>query len=137
VSRMSGRRRKRAASELPNSATRGFRSLLVPIDKPPLSDRVLGRVALLPVAEASELTLLHVVPDRLPLDDDMHQYPQHLRNSLAYLDVPTLGQPEAFIRVKDGLFDSSGGIGPDSREFLQGWMDRYVDWVKRHPNEQS
>src|SRR5688500_14359735 len=32
---------------------------------------------------------------------------QHLRNVLAYLDVPTLGQPEAFIHVKDGLFDDN------------------------------
>lgn len=35
---------------------------------------------------------------------------QHLRNSLAYLDVPTLGQPEAFIHVREGLFDASGDI---------------------------
>lgn len=57
---------------------------------------------------------------------------QHLRNMLAYLDMPTLGQPEAFIHVKDGLFDDDGGIGKDSREFLQGWMDAYVAWVKKH-----
>ena len=57
---------------------------------------------------------------------------QHLRNVLAYLDVPTLGQPEAFIHAKDGLFDEKGNIGPDSIKFLQGWMDRYVAWVKRH-----
>ena len=57
---------------------------------------------------------------------------QHLRNILAYLDVPTLGQPEAFIQAKDGLFDADGSIGPASRQFLQGWMDRYVAWVKRH-----
>lgn len=57
---------------------------------------------------------------------------QHLRNVLAYLDVPTLGQPEAFIHVKDGLFDSAGNIGPDSKAFLQRWMDQYVAWVKRH-----
>jgi chromate reductase, NAD(P)H dehydrogenase (quinone) len=57
---------------------------------------------------------------------------QHLRNILAYLDVPTLGQPEAFIHAKDGLFDKAGDIGPDSRQFLQSWMDRYVAWVKRH-----
>ncbi|HOE17371.1 MAG TPA: NAD(P)H-dependent oxidoreductase [Syntrophorhabdaceae bacterium] len=56
---------------------------------------------------------------------------QHLRNILAYLDVPTLGQPEAFIQMKDGLFDETGSIGPASREFLQGWMDRYVAWVKK------
>ncbi len=56
---------------------------------------------------------------------------QHLRNMLAYLDVPTLGQPEAFIHAKDGLFDDAGDIGPDSRKFLQGWMDAYVAWVKK------
>lgn len=57
---------------------------------------------------------------------------QHLRNVLAYLDVPTLGQPEAFIQAKDGLFDGDGNIGPDSKKFLQTWMDRYEAWVKKH-----
>jgi chromate reductase, NAD(P)H dehydrogenase (quinone) len=57
---------------------------------------------------------------------------QHLRNILAYLDVPTLGQPEAFIHAKDGLFDKAGDIGPDSRQFLQTWMDRYIAFVKQH-----
>jgi chromate reductase, NAD(P)H dehydrogenase (quinone) len=57
---------------------------------------------------------------------------QHLRNILAYLDVPTLGQPEAFIQAKEGLFDEGGNIGADSKQFLQGWMDRYVAWVKKH-----
>lgn len=58
---------------------------------------------------------------------------QHLRNMLAYLDVPTLGQPEAFVQVREGLFDDAGNIAnPDTRKFLQGWMDRYVAWVKKH-----
>ncbi len=57
---------------------------------------------------------------------------QHLRNVLAYLDAPTLGQPEVFLQVKEGLFDAEGDIGPASRSFLQGWMDRYVAWVKQH-----
>jgi chromate reductase len=57
---------------------------------------------------------------------------QHLRNILAYLDVPTLGQPEAFVQAKDGLFDAEGNIGEASKQFLQGWVDQYVAWVKRH-----
>ncbi len=57
---------------------------------------------------------------------------QHLRNILAYLDVPTLGQPEAFLQMKDGLFESDGSIGAASNQFLQGWMDRYAEWVKMH-----
>ena len=57
---------------------------------------------------------------------------QHLRNILAYLDVPTLGQPEAFIQAKDGLFDESGNLGTGSKKFLQNWMDQYVAWIKKH-----
>ncbi|HNO76243.1 MAG TPA: NAD(P)H-dependent oxidoreductase [Nitrosomonas mobilis] len=57
---------------------------------------------------------------------------QHLRNVLAYLDVPTLGQPEAFIQIKDGMFDEAGNISADSKEFLQNWINRYVAWVKKH-----
>lgn len=56
---------------------------------------------------------------------------QHLRNILAYLNVPTLGQPEAFIQAKANLFDQSGNIGTDSKEFMQAWMDYYLAWVKK------
>lgn len=57
---------------------------------------------------------------------------QHLRNVLAYLDAPTMGQPEAFVQAKDGLFDANGNVCASSREFLQRWVDRYVAWVKAH-----
>ncbi len=57
---------------------------------------------------------------------------QHLRNILAYLDVPTLGQPEAFLQATDNLFASNGDIGDGSRKFLQGWMDHFVEWVKKN-----
>lgn len=57
---------------------------------------------------------------------------QHLRNVLAYLDVPTLGQPEGFIHAKEGLFDADGNVGEGSKKFLQGWVDAYAAWVKKH-----
>ncbi len=57
---------------------------------------------------------------------------QHLRNVLAYLDVPTLGQPEGFIHAKEGLFDADGNVGEGSKKFLQGWVDAYAGWVKKH-----
>lgn len=57
---------------------------------------------------------------------------QHLRNVLAYLDVPTLGQPEVFIHAKEGLFDEAGNIGEGSKKFLQNWIEQYVAWVKKH-----
>jgi chromate reductase len=57
---------------------------------------------------------------------------QHLRGMLGYLNMPTLGQPEVFMHVKDGFFDSAGGIAnADTRKFLQTWMERYVAWVKK------
>lgn len=55
---------------------------------------------------------------------------QHLRNILAYLDMPIMGQPEAFIQNKEDLFDAAGNIGPASKDFLQKWIDSFHDWVK-------
>lgn len=58
---------------------------------------------------------------------------QHLRNVLAYLDVPTLGQPEAFVHVKDGYFGADGTIAnEEGRKFMQKWVDAYVAFVKLH-----
>ena len=58
---------------------------------------------------------------------------QVLRPILGYLDMPTLGQPEVFIHAKEGFFDAAGNIASEgSKKFLQGWMDRYVAWVKAH-----
>jgi chromate reductase, NAD(P)H dehydrogenase (quinone) len=58
---------------------------------------------------------------------------QHLRNSLAYLDMPTLGQPEVFLQAKEGFFDAGGGIADDrTRTFLQTWMSRYLAYVQTH-----
>jgi chromate reductase len=58
---------------------------------------------------------------------------QHLRNVLAYLDMPTLGQPEMFIQNKPGLFNASGEIGADdTRQFLQKFMERFDAFVRQH-----
>jgi chromate reductase len=57
---------------------------------------------------------------------------QHLRNVLAYLDMPTLGQPEVFIQHKPGLFDDQGRLSESTGKFMQGWMDNYVAFVRRH-----
>jgi chromate reductase len=57
---------------------------------------------------------------------------QHLRNVLAYLDVPTLAQPEVFIHFKEDLIADDGSIANDStRKFLQGFVDDYVAWIRR------
>lgn len=43
-----------------------------------------------------------------------------------------LGQPEAFIHVKDGIFYEDSNIGAESKQFLQNWIDKYILWVKKH-----
>lgn len=55
---------------------------------------------------------------------------QHLRNVLSFLNIPLLAQPEAYIQVRDGLFDEAGNIGESSRAYMQNYMDHYVSWVK-------
>ena len=57
---------------------------------------------------------------------------QHLRNVLAYLDMPTLGQPEVFLQNKEGFFTADGQVGEASRGFVQGWLDKYCAFVKQH-----
>lgn len=58
---------------------------------------------------------------------------QHLRNSLAYLNMPTLGQPEVFLHVDDDFFDAQGGFAKaDTKQFLQDWMNQFVAWVKHY-----
>lgn len=56
---------------------------------------------------------------------------QHLRNVLAFLDMPTMGQPEMFLQMREGMFNADGSIAEASREFLQKWVDKYTAWVRK------
>jgi chromate reductase, NAD(P)H dehydrogenase (quinone) len=54
----------------------------------------------------------------------------HLRSMLGYLDVPTMGQPELYIRFTDGLITEGGDVTNEStRKFLQTFMDTYAKWL--------
>lgn len=57
---------------------------------------------------------------------------QHLRNVLAYLNMPTLGQPEMFLQAKDGFFNADGSVGEQSRAFLQKFVELFTGWVAQH-----
>ncbi|MGZ3265975.1 MAG: NADPH-dependent FMN reductase [Croceibacterium sp.] len=54
---------------------------------------------------------------------------QHLRNVLAYLDMPTLNQPEAFVQWADELVTPEGEVGEGSAKFLDGWMAAFLALV--------
>jgi chromate reductase len=55
----------------------------------------------------------------------------HLRQSLVFLDIPTMAQPEAYIGGADKLFDATGKLISDAtRTFLQAFMQAYAAWVR-------
>lgn len=57
---------------------------------------------------------------------------QHLRNMLAYLDMPTLGQPEAFIRFTDDLIGADGALGEKGQELVGKWLEAFVVHAELH-----
>ena len=54
----------------------------------------------------------------------------HLRQSLVFVNVPTMAQPEAYIGGATELFDDSGNLTNDStKEFLRDFMQAFEAWV--------
>lgn len=57
----------------------------------------------------------------------------HLRQSLVFLDMPILQQPEAYIGQAAGLFDDQGQVAKeDTRKFLQTFMSRFAAWIEKN-----
>lgn len=57
----------------------------------------------------------------------------HLRQSLTFVNVPTMAQPEAYIGDAAALFDDKGKLTNDStKEFLKSFMKAFEKWVETH-----
>jgi chromate reductase, NAD(P)H dehydrogenase (quinone) len=57
----------------------------------------------------------------------------HLRQSLVFLNVLTLQQPEAYIGGADKLFDAEGKLAnPGTRDYLGKFMQAFADFIARH-----
>jgi chromate reductase len=57
----------------------------------------------------------------------------HLRQSLVFLNMPTMPQPEAYIGNADKLFDADGKLINDStRAFLTKFMESFARWIERN-----
>jgi chromate reductase len=55
----------------------------------------------------------------------------HLRQSLVFLNVPTMQQPEAYLSHVDKLFDEQGKVASDgTRKFLQDFMQAFAKWIE-------
>jgi chromate reductase len=57
----------------------------------------------------------------------------HLRQSLVFLNVPVMQQPEAYLGGTAKLFDESGNLTNEStREFLKKFMSAFAEWIARN-----
>lgn len=55
----------------------------------------------------------------------------HLRQSMVFVDVPMMQQPEAYIGNAQKLFDESGNLVEATQKFLKNFIDAYEKWVYR------
>jgi chromate reductase, NAD(P)H dehydrogenase (quinone) len=54
----------------------------------------------------------------------------HLRQSLVFLNVPTMQQPEAYVGQVDKLFEHGKLVSDGTRKFLQEFMQAFANWVE-------
>lgn len=56
----------------------------------------------------------------------------HLRQSLMFLNMPTLQQPEAYIGAAHTLFDETGALkSEETKGFLAKFAAAFADWIER------
>jgi len=73
--------------------------------------------------------VVSVSPGRLSAFGANH----HLRQSLVFLNVPTMQQPEAYIGDVVALLDENGVVTDErTRDSLKKFMDSYAIWVEKN-----
>lgn len=55
----------------------------------------------------------------------------HLRQSLVFLNVPCLQQPEMYIGNVAQLFDAVGILKEETQNYLRKFLEAYEGWVKK------
>ncbi|AUG02048.1 NAD(P)H-dependent oxidoreductase [Pseudomonas sp. 09C 129] len=56
----------------------------------------------------------------------------HLRQSLVFLNVPCMQQPEAYLSGAGSAFDEAGKLSESVKPFLQNFINAYAQWVEQH-----
>jgi chromate reductase len=55
----------------------------------------------------------------------------HLRQSLVFLNVPAMAQPEAYVAAAAGLFDEAGAMtNAGTKAFLHKFMEAFAAWIE-------
>lgn len=62
----------------------------------------------------------------------------HLRQSLVFLNVPVLQQPEAYIGNAANLFDEKGTLkSAETHDYATRFLNAFADWVDRLTGQQA
>ncbi|OMP76791.1 NADPH-dependent FMN reductase [[Flexibacter] sp. ATCC 35208] len=57
----------------------------------------------------------------------------HLRQSLVFLNIPVMQQPEVYIQKSNELFDDKGDLKEgDTKEFIAKAVKAYIDWFNKN-----
>src|SRR6266705_4433618 len=57
----------------------------------------------------------------------------HLRQSLVFLNVPAMPQPEAYLGGAAKMFSDTGAIiSDDTREFVSKFLQAFVQWIEKN-----
>jgi chromate reductase len=56
----------------------------------------------------------------------------HLRQSLVFLDVPSMQQPEVYIAKVNELLDANGVPNESLQKFLRQFMQAFAVWIERN-----
>ena len=59
----------------------------------------------------------------------------HLRQSLVFLDVPCMQQPEAYLGGAGSAFDEAGKLSESVKPFLQNFINAYAKWVEQYKKD--
>lgn len=57
---------------------------------------------------------------------------QHLKSVVGFLNMPLMGQPEAYVHITEGLIHDNGEVTDQgTAEFLGAWLQAFHDFVAR------
>jgi chromate reductase len=62
---------------------------------------------------------------------------QHLRQSMVFLNVPMMQQPEAYIGSAGDIFDDEGTPAERTANFLRKFINAYAAWVEKLLGERA
>ncbi len=54
-----------------------------------------------------------------------------LRQSLVFLNMPVMQQPEIYIGTAQNMFDENGNMDDKNKKFLEKVINSYADWIQK------